>query len=85
MQKLNEKEQALISMKQELERKLTEKEQTITLLQQENKRLSQEKYNLMSRLETARDRPDTDLEGLSLRVSDTVEMWIQSDFVVVSL
>lgn len=66
--RLSENHQSIHNLQKELTQSLTEKESIIKKLQQEIKSLSDEKYNLMSRLETARDRPDTDIEGLSLKV-----------------
>lgn len=67
--KLIEKEQSLHNLQRELNQKVNEKDQMIMSLQRENKTLAEEKFNLMSRLETARDRTDTDLEAMSLKVS----------------
>lgn len=67
--RLIEREHALHSLQHELNQKLNEKDQMIMNLQRENKILAEEKFGLMSRLETARDRTDTDFEAMSLKVS----------------
>lgn len=69
VKRLNDREKSLDNIQQELNQKINEKDQIIMNLQRENKTLAEEKFNLLSRLETARDRTDTDLEAMSLKVS----------------
>lgn len=73
--RLKEKERSLENLQRLLNQKINEKDLMIMNLQRDNKVLAEEKFNLMSRLETARDRTDTDLEAMSLKVSlvDSVE------------
>lgn len=77
LRKLSEKDQSIHSLQRELNQKMNEKDQLIMNLQKENKILAEEKFNLMSRLETARDRPDTDMEAMSLRVRHRVVLLCQ--------
>lgn len=71
MKRFNEKQPSSHSLQRDLKQQLNEKDQIINNLQKENKTLAEEKFNLMSRLETARDRSDTDIEAISLKVSLT--------------